>query len=299
MKRLAVICGMLLTIVLVACQDPPPAPPLTPAPAAGPEPTVTPTISAEAAAFMAMLEETAGDLSAETEACLMDLFEADPSIAESFGAEEELSGPSMLSVIACLTPEEAAALTPPGESPPDVAGFACLTAELEGAPERERILAVITGDDPSGDGLTPEQSAVLGEAVEACDIDTGFSFPEAAGDGENPLADTEWRLVALGDADAPAPVVGGEPTARFTTETDLTGWTGCNAYGARYRVRESELRLDDLSWQEAGCPSDALFRLEQRMQDALAAIERFELSEEQLTLHSEGGQVLVFERVEQ
>ena len=135
-----------------------------------------------------------------------------------------------------------------------------------------------------------------------------FVFLLAACGGEgNPLADseestlanTEWRLVALGDADAPAPaeVVGGNPTAEFTTATDMTGWTGCNSYGARYSARGSELRLDDLRWTERGCPSQALFRQEQRMQDSLATVERFEVSGEQLTLHSEGGQALVFERV--
>ena len=126
----------------------------------------------------------------------------------------------------------------------------------------------------------------------------GFVFLLAACGGEgNPLADTEWRLVALGDADAPAGVVGRNPTAKFTTATDMTGWMGCNSYGARYSVRDSELRLDDLTWTEAGCPSQALFRQEQRMQDSLATVERFEVSGEQLTLHSEGGQALVFERV--
>ena len=119
----------------------------------------------------------------------------------------------------------------------------------------------------------------------------------ACGGEGNPLADTEWRLVALGDAGAPAAVVGGDPTAEFTTTTDLTGWTGCNAYGASYSVRGSDLRLDELTWTEAGCPSQALFQQEQRMQDSLATIERFEVSGERLTLHSEGGQVLVFERV--
>ena len=119
----------------------------------------------------------------------------------------------------------------------------------------------------------------------------------ACGGGENPLAETEWRLVALGEAGAPAAVVGGEPTAGFTSATEMTGWTGCNSYGARYRVRGPELRLDDLRWTEAGCPSQALFRQEQRMQDALATVERFEVSGERLTLHSEGGQVLVFERI--
>ena len=119
----------------------------------------------------------------------------------------------------------------------------------------------------------------------------------ACGSGENPLANTEWRLVALGNADAPDEVVAGNPTAEFTTTTDMTGWTGCNAYDARYSARESELRLDDLTWTEAGCPSQALFQQEQRMQDSLATVERFEVSGERLTLQSAGGQALVFERV--
>ena len=125
----------------------------------------------------------------------------------------------------------------------------------------------------------------------------GFVFLlMACGSEGNPLAGTEWRLVALGNADAPDEAAG-DPTARFTTATDMTGWTGCNSYGARYSARESELRLDELMWTEAGCPSQALFRQEQRMQDLLATVERFEVSEERLTIHSEGGQALVFERV--
>ena len=118
----------------------------------------------------------------------------------------------------------------------------------------------------------------------------------ACGSQENPLADTEWRLVALGNADAPAEVVEGNATAEFTTTGDMTGWTGCNSYSARYSARDSELRLDNLGWTEAGCPSDALFQQEQRMQDSLATVERFEVSGDRLTLHSEGGQTLVFER---
>ena len=110
------------------------------------------------------------------------------------------------------------------------------------------------------------------------------------------MADTEWRLVELSDAGAPAAVVGGNVTAEFT-DMAMTGWTGCNSDEARYGVRQSELRLDDLMWTEAGCPSQALFRQEQQMQDSLATVVRFEVSGERLTLHSEGGQVLVFERV--
>lgn len=86
--------------------------------------------------------------------------------------------------MACLTPEEAAALTPPGEGPPpDTAGLGCLIEELEGIPSGERILAVLSGADASGEGLTMEESAELGRAVESCGIETGFSFPDSEGTG--------------------------------------------------------------------------------------------------------------------
>ena len=62
-------------------------------------------------------------------------------------------------------------------------------------------------------------------------------------------------------------------------------------------LANTELRLDELTWTEAGCPSQALFRQEQRMQDALATVERFEVSSERLTLHSEGRHASVFELV--
>ena len=119
----------------------------------------------------------------------------------------------------------------------------------------------------------------------------------ACGSGENPLANTEWRLVAMGDAGAPVDVVEGDATAEFTADGDMKGFTACNSYSAGYSTRDSELRLDELRWTEAGCPTDALFRQEQRMQDSLATVERFEVSGDRLTLHSEGGQALVFERL--
>ena len=92
-------------------------------------------------------------------------------------------------------------------------------------------------------------------------------------------------------------MVGGDPTAEFTADTDMTGWTGCNSYGARYSVREGDMRLDDLGWTEASCTSQGLFQQEQLMQELLATVERFEISGDRLTLHSEDGQVLVFELV--
>ena len=249
MNRLAIIAGVLLAIILIACQNPTPTSDPgadvhadTHAHGCTADADRHPCTDSDAhhqprdrclqCLHRRCLRKPAIGLSTETKSCLMDLFEEDPSVAELFTSGEDLIGPSMLSFLACLTPEEAAALTPPGEGPPpDVAGLACLARELEGAPEKDRILAVLAGADPSGQGLTLEESTVLGEAVEACGIDTGFGFP---GGEANPLAGTEWRLVlVLGSADPPAEVVGGDPTAEFTA-TDMTGWTGCNSYSFQH-----------------------------------------------------------------
>ena len=124
----------------------------------------------------------------------------------------------------------------------------------------------------------------------------GFVFLVAAcGGGDNPLAETAWRLVELGDAAGPDAVVAGDPDVRFSAD-EIDGWTGCNSYGGEYSVRGDELRLTELWWTEAGCLVDAMFWQERRMLDLLASIEGFEVASDRLTLHSEGGQVLVFER---
>ena len=113
MKRLAVILTVLLAIILTACQNPTPTPTMAPTstptptaapptPTATPAPTATPTVSPGTAAynaFLEMLEEAAIGLSAETKACLLDLFEEDPSVAESFISGEDLGGQSMLSFL--------------------------------------------------------------------------------------------------------------------------------------------------------------------------------------------------------
>ncbi len=138
----------------------------------------------QAAASVAMLNVAAGGLSVETRRCVSDVLLENPSAALFPWSDEDGGGPGMLQVMACLTPEEAAALTPPDEDPPpDTAGLACLMEELKGTSSGERIIAVLSGADASGKGLTMEESAVLGQAVEACGIETDFDFPDPAETG--------------------------------------------------------------------------------------------------------------------
>ena len=143
-----------------------------------------------AAAMISMLSMGVGGLSAETQDCMTVLLKEDPAMAEALAQTgESEGGPTMLRLIACLRPGEAAALTAPGEDPPpNPADIACLVRELEGSAPGDRIIAVLSGMDPSGEGLTMQESAMLGEAVEACGIVTEFDFP-SAGDMPGPPPD--------------------------------------------------------------------------------------------------------------
>lgn len=108
----------------------------------------------------------------------------------------------------------------------------------------------------------------------------------------NPFTNRTWRLVGLGSADGPDVAL---------TDVDLTfaytfmsGWTGCNSVDGFYSVQGDKLELSQLTWTERGCPSQPLFQQEQMILGLLQTLERFEISGQRLTLHSEGGQVLIF-----
>ena len=139
-------------------------------------------------ARISLLSAGAGGFSTGTWDCVAGLLRENPAVVDALGRADEPAGDSsMLQLISCLTPEEAAALTPPDEGPaPDPGDISCLFEQLAGEPSGDKILDVLSGNDPTGEGLTLEESALLGQAVEACGIETGFGFPDAAG---NPPSD--------------------------------------------------------------------------------------------------------------
>ena len=153
-----------------------------------------------AAARVSMLSVAAGGFSVETQRCITELLETDPALTKALTQPGDVSGgPSALRLLSCLTPEESASLTPPGDGPaPNPEEIRCLMDELAGMLAGERIIAVLSGSDPTGKGLTMEESAALGVAVETCGIETEFGFP-APGDTENQrLPSYDLRPVALG-----------------------------------------------------------------------------------------------------
>ena len=138
------------------------------------------------AARVSMLSIAADGFSVETRECIAELLETDPDLAQALTQPGDVAGGhSALRLLSCLTPDESANLTPPGEEPaPNPDEIRCLMDELAGTPSGERIIAVLSGTDPTGKGLTMEESAALGVAVETCGIETEFGFP-APGDTEN------------------------------------------------------------------------------------------------------------------
>ncbi len=136
-------------------------------------------------ARLSMLAAEAGGLSDPTRGCILGLLDEEPEVAQALAQAEGPDESAAWRVLACLSEVEAEALVPSGESAPDTEALACLIDELGGTAEGQRIIAVLTGDDPSGQGLTVSESAMLGEAVDACGIETDLIFPDSAeGDGQ-------------------------------------------------------------------------------------------------------------------
>lgn len=133
-------------------------------------------------ARLSMLAAEAGGLSELTRACILGLLDEEPQVGQALGQAEGPDEPAAWRVLACLSEKEAEALVPSAESAPDTEALACLIGELGGTAEGRRIIAVLTGDDPTGQGLTVPESAMLGEAVDACGIETDLIFPDSAED---------------------------------------------------------------------------------------------------------------------
>ena len=154
-----------------------------------------------AAARISMLSIAAGGFTVETQQCMVELLETDPALTQALTQPGDVaSGPPTLRLMSCLTSQEAARLTPVGEGPaPNPDEIACLIGELEGTPSGERIIAVLSGTDATGEGLTMEESAALGDAVRACGIETEFGFPAPEGAESQGLPPDDLRPVELGD----------------------------------------------------------------------------------------------------
>lgn len=106
----------------------------------------------------------------------------------------------------------------------------------------------------------------------------------------NPLADTQWRLASFATGRAQWSASEGTTiTLKFGSDGRAGGSSGCNTYGADYRVIENRLTFGSIISTKRACLNQGANQQEQRYFRALASANRFVLANDRLTIFHEGG----------
>jgi putative lipoprotein len=69
------------------------------------------------------------------------------------------------------------------------------------------------------------------------------------------LVNRQWYLKAIEDT---AAVPGSEPTAYFTADGKLSGYTGCNSYNGRFTTEGDQITITELNSSDSDCPEPQL-----------------------------------------
>lgn len=109
----------------------------------------------------------------------------------------------------------------------------------------------------------------------------------------NPLANTNWTLVAINVSQSPL----SESTlsAFFGAEFTLSGDGGCNAFSGSYSLSGSAIVINPLAAGLASC-GEAVDQQEQQYFSLLRSATSYEIIENQLILYSGGQEILRFNR---
>jgi heat shock protein HslJ len=131
-----------------------------------------------------------------------------------------------------------------------------------------------------------------GKRVVRCDMPPTRATP-AAPNPENPLANTSWQLEAFGDAGNPQPVLAGsEVTMTFSGAESVGGRSGCNSYGGKYTIDGAKITFSAIASTEMACESQKVMEQEAQFQQALLAVENYQLAGDRLELTYAGTKVL-------
>jgi heat shock protein HslJ len=115
-----------------------------------------------------------------------------------------------------------------------------------------------------------------------------------AGIGAVSQADLEGHTWVLTNLNGIDPIENHEPTLEFEPG-QVSGNTGCNHYGGKYRVEGISIRFDDLFNNEMAClEPEKIMEQEQIYMELLRAVDRFEVMNDSLTLLTATGQTLIF-----
>jgi heat shock protein HslJ len=108
------------------------------------------------------------------------------------------------------------------------------------------------------------------------------------------LAGTDWRLVSFGPAGGEVGLVAGTTvTLKFGEDGRAGGSTGCNSYSGTYQVRGDTISFSRLISTRRACLDQNANQQEQRFLSALESANRFRLSSDRLTIHSDRGRTVL------
>ena len=109
---------------------------------------------------------------------------------------------------------------------------------------------------------------------------------------DNPLAGSTWEMTAVRDDE----LVGANPTSIVVAEFDadtVSGFAGCNDYRFSYSIDGASVSLDDLSVTGRACKPTDFAPQEDAFLAAMSAAARFDLTDDELALTDENGDIQV------
>ena len=107
------------------------------------------------------------------------------------------------------------------------------------------------------------------------------------------FTNTSWQLESLGDAGNPQPVLAGsEVTMTFSALERVGGRSGCNSYRGKYTTDGARITFSGIASTKMACEPQQLMEQETQFQQALLAVERYELTGDHLELTYGGTKVL-------
>jgi PKD repeat protein/heat shock protein HslJ len=104
------------------------------------------------------------------------------------------------------------------------------------------------------------------------------------------LMNRTWYLDAIGNSHV---VPGSEPTSRFDSNGNLSGYTGCNNYNGRFTASGTNITITGLSSSKAACP-EPLLTQETTFLQGLSQAQSFEVTDTRMRLTTVGNEVLFF-----
>jgi len=108
---------------------------------------------------------------------------------------------------------------------------------------------------------------------------------------KDPLTGTRWKLEGMNST---IPLTDAVITLEFADQR-LSGSSGCNGYGAEYKISGENIQIEAIAMTEIACLDENIMQLESDYSNFLGQVKNFKISENRLELFDDtGAGILVF-----